>query len=103
ACSSRAGETSACISLEAKRADATGTGKAGACAEQRPGAAVLRRAKRDERMRHDRTNSRHLAVVFKLRSTEDSVLEATRASSEPNRCRAGRQRTDSPRRRFEGA
>ena len=74
-----AGETSACISLAAKRADATGTGEAGACAEPAAWRCGIPQGQRDERMQHDRTNPGYLAVVFKLRFTEDSVLEDTQA------------------------
>ena len=73
----RAGETSVCIPLAAKRADATGTGEAGACAEPAAWRCGTPQGQRNERMRHDRENRGHLAVMFKLRLTEDSVLEDT--------------------------
>jgi hypothetical protein len=75
----RAGETSACISPAAKRAYATGTREAGACAEPAAWRCGTPQGQRNERMRHDRTNPDHLAVVFKLRFIEDSVLEDTQA------------------------
>jgi len=119
----RAGETSVCISLAAKRADATGTGEAGACAEPAAWRCGTPQGQRDERMRYDRTNRGNLAVVFKLRFTEDSALEDTQAyrffrakpvarwppaDGQPTTAIrwcvtgcdwfAGRQRTDGPRR-----
>jgi len=73
------GKTSARIFLAAKRADATGTGEAGACAEPAAWRCGTPQGQRDERMWHYRTSPGCLAVVFKLRFTEGSVLEGTQA------------------------
>ena len=70
------GAASACISLVAKRADATGTGEAGACAEPAGWRCGTPQGQRAELLRRDCAEPRYMAVVFKRCLTK--TLRSTR-------------------------